>query len=476
MRKGIRKYLTSIRFRILFVYVLVVVICFTTVMLISENLLEQTLIGSSTELHTKELERVSAGLDDAFSERDVRAIYETAWELAQSVSGRVLVMNTNYIVIADSASLFNGWYLPYDEAVSVLEGTKTESVGFHRLTSSRDGSTEWMSYLARPILSEGKNAGAVLLSVSVQGVSDTIKNVQRNLWGAFFVLLIVMTAIVFLLVTRSLTPIAKLTDVMRNATAKTFERRVDIKAEGEVKELVDAFNRMGSELNAHDKIRDRFVADASHELKTPLASIKALSESVIYCDNPPPELMLDFLKDINSQVDRLNNIVSDLLAIARDSSNDVQYNMELIDLGSITDELVRFVMPVAEKKGLTLTVNADDKTIIFGDKMRIGRVVTNLVDNALKYTEKGRVDVRVFRDRQDAVLEVRDTGIGIPEDAIPHLFTRFYRVDKARSRATGGTGLGLSMVEEIVARHGGTIKVESRVGEGSTFTVRIPLA
>ena len=367
--KGLRKQLSSIRFRIMFVYLLVVVIVFATVMLISEGVMQRTLITENINTKLEELSRISYNLTDSVEQGDTAEMYNIIKTFSQSVSGRVLVMDNNYIVLADSSSLFNGYYLPYDEAVQAINGTQTSSYGFHRLYNEKNSRSEWMSYYATPVSTDGQNNAIVFLAVSVQQVSDTIKSVQRHLWGAFGILLTVTTVIVLVLVSGTLSPIQKLTDIMRNATAKTFEKRVDIKATGEVAELVDAFNRMGSELNAHDKIRDQFVADASHELKTPLASIKALSESVIYCDNPPPELMLDFLKDINMQVDRLNNIVQDLLQVARDASMNVEYKMEMLDFSKITKDLVKFVMPVAEKKGLKLTVHTDDNIVIFGDKL-----------------------------------------------------------------------------------------------------------
>ena len=474
--KGIRKLLSSLRFRMLAVYLIVVVTCFVTVLIISERLMERTLLSGDTDARLSELSRISYSLTESVDKNDTAEMYGIIKAYAQSVDGRVLVLDRDYIVIADSSSLYNGYYLPYDEAVQVVNERQTASYGFHKLENSQTGRTEWMSYYAKPLLANGYNKGVVLLAVSVQQVSDTIISVQNHLWGAFGALLVIMTIVVLVLVMRSLNPIVALTNIMRNATAKTFEKRVEIKAQGEVAELVDAFNRMGSELNAHDKIRDQFVADASHELKTPLAAIKVLSESVIYCDDPPPELMLEFLKDIDAQVDRLNNIVQDLLNVARDASMNVEYNMEITDFSDIVSKIVKIIRPVAEKKDLVLNLQEDENIIIFGDKSRMERVVTNLVDNAVKYTEKGSIDVTLKRERREAVLIVKDTGIGIPEESIPRLFIRFYRVDKARSRATGGTGLGLSMVEEIVNRHGGTVSVESKVGVGSEFTVRIPLA
>ncbi|MBQ9950238.1 MAG: HAMP domain-containing histidine kinase [Clostridia bacterium] len=474
--KRIRKYFSSIKFRMLLLYLAVVIVAFSVIMTVSLEVVEGAILKNHVDTRQSELNRVSYELTDHIEHVNVEAMHDTIVQYAQSTGGRLLVLNTSYVVVDDSASLYNGYCLRYDEAVEVLEGSSAGSYGFHKLKNSKDGGDEMIAYYAQPISSNGFNEGVLMLSVPIQQASNAIMKVQRSLWIVFGIILAVMTVIWVIATKNMLRPITQLTDVMRNATAKTFEKRVDIKGQGEIAELLDAFNRMGSELNAHDKIRDRFVADASHELKTPLAAIKALSESVIYCDDPPPELMLEFLKDINDQVDRLNNIVQDLLNVAKDASMNVEYTMEELNFSKILSEIIHLITPVAEKKGLKVKLQVDPDIKIFGDKLRIERVITNLVDNAIKYTEKGSIEVRLRRERRDAILSVKDTGIGIPEEAIPRLFIRFYRVDKARSRATGGTGLGLSMVDEIVNRHSGTIKVESKVGEGSEFTVRLPMS
>ena len=475
-KQSIRKFVSSIRFRMLIAYLAFILVTFVVTQLLSMRVMEDTLVKESTIPQQSELNRIAYELTAPVENNDIEEIYSVINQYAKSANGRVLVLDKNYIVQADSAALYNGYYLPYDEAVNVLEGKSTSAYGFHRLYNPKEKKNEWTAYYAQPLSANGMNKGVLFLATSVQQKSDTIVSFELRVNILFCISVCIMT-VFWIIITRSITkPVVALTDVMRNANAKTFEKRVDIPAKGEVAELVDAFNRMGSELNAHDKIRDQFVADASHELKTPLAAIKALSESVIYCDDPPADLMLDFLKDINTQVDRLNNIVQDLLQVARDSSNNVEYNMETLNLGDIVESVVRLIKPVAEKNGLKLNIYVEKNNIeILGDKMRIERVITNLVDNAVKYTEEGQIDVRVSRDGRDAVLSVKDTGIGIPEESLSHLFKRFYRVDKARSRATGGTGLGLSMVEDIVTRHGGTIKVESTLGVGSEFIVHIPL-
>lgn len=472
---SIRRFVSSIRFRMLVLYIAIILIAFISTLSMSVRIMENSLIKENVSVRQHELNTLVFQLTRSIEAANTNVTYDIISKYAQTVNGRVLVLDTDYVVQVDSAALYNGYYLPYDEAVAVLDGARSSTYGFHKHLNHQSDKSEWIAYYAQPLSANGMNRGVLLLAVSIDSVANAIDALQMRI-VVLFAIGIVATTAVWTMVTRWITkPVVQLTDVMRNATAKTFGSRVEIKAGGEVAQLVDAFNRMGSELSAHDRIRDQFVADASHELKTPLASIKALAESVVYCDNPPPELMLDFLIDINNQVDRLNNIVHDLLQVARDSSKDVEYDMTNLDFSATVRELVKFIRPVAEKKGLRLVLEVENDVEIFGDKSRMERVVTNLIDNAIKYTETGSIHVRLRRERREAVFSVKDTGIGIPQESISNLFIRFYRVDKARSRATGGTGLGLSMVEEIVARHGGNIKVESTLGVGSEFIVRIPL-
>jgi signal transduction histidine kinase len=244
-----------------------------------------------------------------------------------------------------------------------------------------------------------------------------------------------------------------------------------------VQELVDAFNRMSQELFEYNKVRDEFVANASHELKTPLTAIKILSEAILSLENPKAhaDRMIEFMKDIDAEVDRLNHIITRLLEIARENDANLDMELKYFDLRKLVDVIVHRVAPIAMQKKLAMKISADREVKIFADEHRIDRAITNLVDNAIKYTDNGSVEVEVRHNNKYAIVRVRDTGVGIPEASRAHVFDRFYRVDKARSRAKGGTGLGLSLVNDIVKAHGGYITLDSELGVGSTFTVYLPL-
>lgn len=185
--------------------------------------------------------------------------------------------------------------------------------------------------------------------------------------------------------------------------------------------------------------------------------------------------MRELFEDVNHEVDRMSNVITDLLRLVQFDEGQPLLHRENVDLKDIAERVVSRLRPLAQNKGIELNFTGSS-AMIFGEERQIEQAVVNLIENAVKYTDAGHVDAAVKQTGSEAQLIVKDTGIGIPEDAIPHLFERFYRVDKARSRGTGGTGLGLAIVERIIALHGGFITVESELGHGSTFTVHLPLA
>ena len=224
-----------------------------------------------------------------------------------------------------------------------------------------------------------------------------------------------------------------------------------------------------------DAVRRDFVANASHELKTPAASIRAIAETILSTAADDPKAVRHFAEQLEREAVRLSRIISDLLDLSRVEGETAEPGEVRLDR-VVADEGERF-RSRAEGARLSLSVSADRAVLVRGSVRDIGLLIQNLIQNAIQYTRAGgRVDLLVSSDGRDGVLEVRDTGIGIPSRDRERIFERFYRVDRARSRETGGTGLGLSIVRHVVENHGGTIAVESELGRGSTFTVRLPLA
>jgi two-component system sensor histidine kinase SenX3 len=232
------------------------------------------------------------------------------------------------------------------------------------------------------------------------------------------------------------------------------------------------------ELRRVNKIRRDFVANVSHELKTPATSLRLLAESLEETIDEDPVQARLFATQLRAETERLSNLITDLLDLTRLESEEKVENPLPVDVRSVLMTVLARIRRVARKKNITLQWKRFGKATYYtvrGDETQLTSMFTNLVDNAVKYTPPGgRVEVTGGLEGSEIVIRVSDTGIGIPEGKLPRIFERFYRVDKARSKATGGTGLGLSIVKHIAENHGGRVTVESTSGEGSTFTVYLP--
>jgi len=227
-----------------------------------------------------------------------------------------------------------------------------------------------------------------------------------------------------------------------------------------------------TEVHQLERVRQDFVANVSHELRTPLASIRAVAETLLEEPDADRPMQERFLGKIIEEVDRLTQISKDLLVLSAAESNPVR--KQECDLAVLVRNIVSEAEPRAEQAGLCLQYEGPKHLLLGANNTQVYEVVANLVDNAIKYSNEGTITVRLEDGGEEAVLTVADQGIGIPSEHLDRVFERFYRVDKGRSRAKGGTGLGLSIVKHIVEAHGGKVSVQSRLGEGSTFTVRLP--
>jgi heavy metal sensor kinase len=279
------------------------------------------------------------------------------------------------------------------------------------------------------------------------------------------------------LVSRALAPVVQIARSAEHITLHNLNERLPLTNTGdELEHLSLALNRMIARLNEAFEQNRRFLADASHELRTPLAALRGEMESVVEQARTLPELS-DRAGSVLEEVDRLAKIVDALFAISRLDAGESQQEWERFDLAPLAASTTEQMSLLAEDKGIAVACNVQGKVSVDGDRARIKQVVVNLLDNAIKYTPPGgTINLNVHARGGNAVLEVVDTGMGIPASALPHIFERFYRVDQARSRDAGGAGLGLAIVKSICAAHGGKVEVESAEGKGSQFTVELPLA
>ena len=244
----------------------------------------------------------------------------------------------------------------------------------------------------------------------------------------------------------------------------------------ETKRISRSLNRMLQTLRSVEQSRQEFVSNVSHELKTPITSIRVLADSLMSMDEVPQELYKEFMSDISDEIDRESTIIDDLLTLVRMDKGAPEKSISQANVNQLVEMVLKRLRPIARKRNIELIYESMREVVADIDEVKLSLAINNLVENAIKYNrEDGWVRVTLDADHKFFYLKVADSGIGIPEEFKDRVFERFYRVDKARSRETGGTGLGLAITKSVILMHHGAIRVESKEGEGTSFLVRIPL-
>ena len=436
------------------------------------GLVSSTLYAQRTRQASLSAEKLAASAAPFFAQADLEGLDEMLHAAAADEGGRILLIDKEGKIQYDTLSLLEGTRTQAPEAIAVLTGQEVRAFGVHALADSAD----YAALCAAPMVSVEGPIGAVLLSTPVDELRQAILAVEAQLMTVFLVVAAAALIAAFVFAISLTAPIKAMTSAIRRMGKGDLTARVKVHASGELKELADSYNAMAEKIENFDQSRSQFVQNASHELKTPLATMKLLLENLIYQPDMPSELRAEFMQDMNHEIDRLSGIITDLLTLTKMDSEETAIKHEKFDFTELCIGAVHALQPAAEKNRLTLTMDVAKDVTLQGDESKLGQVIYNLIDNAIKYTpEGGSVFVTMKTDGRNAVFAVRDTGVGIPEEDAKHIFDRFYRVDKARSRETGGTGLGLSIVRQMVQLHRGEIKVDSVFGKGSTFTVTLPL-
>lgn len=336
---------------------------------------------------------------------------------------------------------------------------------------------EDLRVIAAPIENDSGVLGVVEVGLSEGDVRETLRFLLVAIAIVYPVMLIVATGGGVFLAGRALSPIDRLTRVAQSITAEDLSRRIDTSGpDDEIGRLARTFDGMIARLDESFQKQRQFTADASHELRTPLTAVKGQIEVALQRDREPGEYR-EVLTAVNSDVDRMVRLVGSLLALARADAGQIPLERERVSLGAVVRDGVGQVRPTAEEKSIELAAEEGPEISLMADQDLLLQLVLNLLDNALKYTpEGGSVSVSWALEDGEARLRVSDSGPGIAPEHAQRVFDRFYRVDVARSRADGGTGLGLSIGRWIAEAHGGSIEVESVVGQGSEFIVRLPLS
>ena len=387
---------------------------------------------------------------------------------SESHRARIIVVNSMAMVLFDSLRMYEGNTLASAGVMQALGGTQ------HSATPDSRTVTE----IAPIFDSDNAVVGAVMVTRSITGLDVLIDDVNNLTMGFILLMGMIVAIIVMLIAQWFIRPMRHILSATQKISEGRLEERVSLKTKDEFNDLGLAINDMTDKLAKVETARQEFVSNVSHELKTPLSSIKVLSESLVHQDNVDAAVYKEFLIDINSEVDRMTSIVNELLTLVRLDEAELPLNVSIFDFNKMLAGVIKRLKPLAEQREVSIEFIELRQINIEADEMKISLAISNLVENAIKYNNPGgHVKILLDADNKSAFVTIEDDGMGISEENQASVFARFFRVDKGRGRETGvgGTGLGLAITHKTILLHKGSIKLASEEGEGSTFTVRIPL-
>jgi heavy metal sensor kinase len=338
-----------------------------------------------------------------------------------------------------------------------------------------DGGRIAFRIISTPVYRNGKLIEIIQLGTQLHYVKRNLSHFRDNILIALPIILVFGTLGGWVLARRSLSPIGYIAVKAQSITSQNLSERLIVRGTGdEMDDLIRTINAMIARLESSFKRMAEFTADASHELKTPLCAMRGEAEVLLLKERKAEEYQ-EGLAHFIEQFDHLNQMINDLILLSKLDTTEVALKMAPLRLDLLIKDLCNFFQVLAEQKNIALEIGTLEEVTVIGDKIRLQQLFTNLIDNAIKYTTQGAIRVAAKKDEDAVAIKIVDTGMGIPEEEREKIFKRFYRMDKSRSRETGGVGLGLSIAEWVVHAHHGRIEVDSEINRGSTFTVYLPL-
>ncbi len=403
-------------------------------------------------------------------------------ELARLENIRITLIDSAGTVVADSD-------VPFDRLASVenhlnrpeIQDAATRGLGSaarHSETVKRD-----FLYLAKRISHEHSKGvldkvAFVRVSVQLHEVQESVRDIRLNIFTAGSIVLLLVIGASWFVSRKISNPMVEIAQIAERIRAGNLDERIPVKANDEIGQVAQAVNELVDKLKTDivqlkklERIRSEFLGNVSHELRTPIFAVQGFLETLLNGAIDDPSVSREFVGKAFTQAARLNSLLNDLIDISRIESGEMKMSFRYFPLREFLEQIVAEMQQVALQKHITLTLQSDNTPVeVLGDKERLKQVLFNLIDNAVKYnTPNGRVEVSCERTDGKVKISVKDLGVGIPEEHLPRIFERFYRVDKERSREAGGTGLGLAIVKHIVEAHGSKVEVRSEIGKGSTF-------
>ena len=388
-------------------------------------------------------------------------------QMAYAYSARILIINSDYIIVKDNYIFDEGKTIITEDVINAFKGKSHSHINYKSSSA----------VITTPIIDDtGKISGVIKVSISGYATIQTINYMKRISIAVMIALLLVFSGILVFVIYKLTSPAKDMKEAILSLSDGDKNARIKKQTIKEYKDIGDAVNVLLDRLESIDGSRDEFVSNVSHELKTPMTSMKVLADSLLATENAPIEMYKEFMQDIAEEIDRENEIIGDLLNLVRTDGERAVLNIETVDVNELMEVVLKRLKPIAVKNNIEIIFESMRPVTASIDRVKFIIVLTNIIENAIKYNHpEGWVKITLNADHKFFYVDVSDSGIGIPEECKDQVFERFYRVDKARSRETGGTGLGLAITKNIVLLHKGTIKFYSKENEGTTFNIRIPL-
>ena len=388
---------------------------------------------------------------------------------ADLYNGRVLLADRDFKIVGDTFHTEEGKTLLSSLAVKCFKGEKA---------SNFDLKSKVLE-VAVPVQSPDVQQiqGVMLMTISTIEIGDMMAELGQKGMMLIGIIVVLSVFLSWLLSTILVKPLARVTKAIEDLTDGMQDDAISVPDYTETELITDAFNKMVNRMKILDESRQEFVSNVSHELKTPLTSMKVLADSLVGQQGVPEELYQEFMGDITAEIDRENKIITDLLSLVKMDKKAADLNITHMDINQLLEDILKRLRPIADKRNIDLILDCFRPVEADVDEVKFTLAISNLVENGIKYNvDDGWVRVSLDADHKYFYVTVADSGMGIPEDSIERIFERFYRVDKSHSKEIGGTGLGLAITRSAIAMHHGAIKVFSKEGEGTTFSVRIPLS
>lgn len=468
-RRGFITYIKSLKFRI---FLVVLLAGWIPMMIVSGGVLDSyreraiTVRGTDVQNQCRILSNQLLSynyLKDPSSE----LIGGELTQLSNLYDGRFIVIDENFKVIRDTYGLIEGKLVVSEEVIRCFKGETINQLSNKRYIEMTIPIQETESQ---------RILGVLLVSVSTDSIWDNYEVLAGN--ARIFILIcgVIILTCGLLLAYFLVRPFNRMIGSLQEISEGHSTEDLKVRTYTETERISEEFNKIVNQMRVLDESRQEFVSNVSHELKTPLTSMKVLADSLLAQEEAPVELYKEFMGDIAEEIERENKIITALLSLVKMDKKAANLNIEPVDINDLLELILKRVRPIASKKNIEMVLESFRPVTAEVDAGRLTLAFINLIENAVKYNkENGWVHVSLDADHKFFYVKVMDSGMGIPEESLDYVFERFYRVDKSHSNEIDGTGLGLAITKSAILVHKGAIKVSSHVGEGTTFSVRIPL-